>query len=179
MSQIFQPVDHPNMETYYIGYMPDNSFSGKISKFKIKDKAPSKPEAQEKLKDIIRKFPAHLGSCPDYKILTAPEIQALWKQAKEASKAKRLKSLKGTLSKKKAEGKVTKPTFVLCPQCQAKSKKLYSEMGGLQTRKCKNGHTFGYDTFGGGKRFCQTYDQFVGNPPSRPETGPLGNVSMN
>lgn len=35
--------------------------------------------------------------------------------------------------------------FVLCPTCGAKSRKLYSEMGGLQTRECHNGHRFEYD----------------------------------
>lgn len=35
--------------------------------------------------------------------------------------------------------------FVLCPCCKAKSKKLYSEFGGLQTRVCTNGHTFEHD----------------------------------
>ena len=35
--------------------------------------------------------------------------------------------------------------FVTCPTCQAKSKKLYSEMGGVETRRCQNGHLFEYD----------------------------------
>ena len=39
--------------------------------------------------------------------------------------------------------------FILCPTCDSKSKKLFSEMGGLQTRTCKNGHHFEVDTFGG------------------------------
>jgi hypothetical protein len=39
--------------------------------------------------------------------------------------------------------------FITCPACKAKSKKLYSEMGGLQTRKCKNGHYFEIDMFMG------------------------------
>src|SRR5690606_27819668 len=39
--------------------------------------------------------------------------------------------------------------FILCPTCQTKSKKLRSEMGGLQTRRCQNGHYFEADTWGG------------------------------
>jgi hypothetical protein len=35
--------------------------------------------------------------------------------------------------------------FILCPTCGAKSRKLYSEMGGYQTRMCQNGHEFNYD----------------------------------
>lgn len=42
-----------------------------------------------------------------------------------------------------------KRNFILCPTCQAKSKKLRSEMGGLQTRRCRNGHLFEVDTFFG------------------------------
>lgn len=35
--------------------------------------------------------------------------------------------------------------FILCPTCKAKSKMLSTEMGGYQTRECKNGHRFNYD----------------------------------
>lgn len=35
--------------------------------------------------------------------------------------------------------------FVLCPQCGAKSRVLYSEFGGYQTRLCQNGHEFNHD----------------------------------
>lgn len=35
--------------------------------------------------------------------------------------------------------------YVRCPVCDATSMKLYSEMGGLQTRQCRNGHVFEYD----------------------------------
>lgn len=39
--------------------------------------------------------------------------------------------------------------FILCPTCNSKSKKLRSEMGGLQTRECQRGHYFEVDTFFG------------------------------
>lgn len=35
--------------------------------------------------------------------------------------------------------------FVLCPRCRSKSRKLYSEFGGLETRRCQGGHEFTYD----------------------------------
>jgi len=35
--------------------------------------------------------------------------------------------------------------FILCPRCRAKSKLLFSEMGGYQTRECRNGHRFEFD----------------------------------
>ena len=40
---------------------------------------------------------------------------------------------------------VSPRSFVTCPQCQAKSKVLRTEFGGLQTRECKNGHIFEFD----------------------------------
>ena len=42
-----------------------------------------------------------------------------------------------------------KRNFILCPTCNSKSKKLFSEMGGLQTRRCQLGHHFEVDTFFG------------------------------
>ena len=50
--------------------------------------------------------------------------------------------------------------FILCPRCQAKSKKLCSEMGGLQTRRCQNGHMFEYDKWIG--------DRAIWNPFANP-----------
>jgi len=38
-----------------------------------------------------------------------------------------------------------KGRFIVCPVCESKSKKLYQEMGGLQTRLCHQGHEFEYD----------------------------------
>ena len=35
--------------------------------------------------------------------------------------------------------------FITCPHCQARSKVLRTEFGGLQTRRCKTGHVFTYD----------------------------------
>lgn len=46
------------------------------------------------------------------------------------------------------------PNFIRC-RCGAKSKKLFSEMGGLQTRRCQNGHLFEFDTFGGLNMFSK------------------------
>jgi hypothetical protein len=40
--------------------------------------------------------------------------------------------------------------FVLCPTCGSKSKKLYSEMGGVETRRCQKGHHFEKDRWMGG-----------------------------
>lgn len=47
--------------------------------------------------------------------------------------------------KKKAAKATVKRRFVLCPQCNSKSKVLRSEFGGFQTRKCQSGHYFEWD----------------------------------
>jgi len=69
------------------------------------------------------------------------------KAAAEARKKAGQKRAAKTREKNKKKGK--KPHFILCPTCNAKSKKLYSEMGGMQTRRCQNGHEFEVDTFFG------------------------------
>lgn len=38
-----------------------------------------------------------------------------------------------------------KRNFVRCPTCKSLSKVLFSEMGGYQTRRCRKGHTFGFN----------------------------------
>lgn len=40
-----------------------------------------------------------------------------------------------------------KPSFVLCPRCRSKSKKVRAILGiaGMQTRQCKKGHIFQFD----------------------------------
>lgn len=40
-----------------------------------------------------------------------------------------------------------KRVFVLCPICGARSKKLSSEFGGLETRQCTGGCVFKVDTW--------------------------------
>jgi len=51
--------------------------------------------------------------------------------------------------------------FIKCPKCGASSKKLYSEMGGYQTRLCKNRHQFNYDKWIGDR--VATIAIFTGN----------------
>lgn len=138
---------------YHIGYTPD-TYSVKHPKFKVKSSHPSKDAAQEAIEAIRRRSPG--GELQAYyEILTTDEVKARNEDAKRASALARA----GTAAKNAAAGKAKKPSTP-CPVCQATSRKLFSEMGGLQTRKCRNGHTFAYDTFGGGGRYTQTYNQF-------------------
>lgn len=69
----------------------------------------------------------------------------LAKLIKEIAGERAVRRKKGATKAAATRKKRGAACFVLCPTCQAKSKKLFSEMGGLQTRKCKNGHVFEYD----------------------------------
>jgi len=47
-----------------------------------------------------------------------------------------------------------KRKFVLCPRCGGKSRKLYQEFGGLQTRECSTGcGEFEYDKWTADRAF--------------------------
>jgi len=144
---------------YNVGYVPD-TYSVKFSKFKIKASFKTKAEAQVGRKELIEKA-AKYGFDVYYDILSDVQVREQW--AEQAAKSKELAAKKRakTLSKRTPEEK--KQVFVLCPRCKAKSKKLCSEMGGLQTRVCRNGHEFAYDTFGGRNTYTQSYDQFTRN----------------
>jgi hypothetical protein len=87
-------------------------------------------------------FKEHHMVVPDYRVLTAEGLKRL-ETAKEKVTAERRKGAgKRAAATRKRRG--TKPEFTLC-HCGAKSKLLYSEMGGLQTRRCQKGHVFEYD----------------------------------
>ena len=82
----------------------------------------------------------------DYRICGPRQLTSLINWCKEQQTARRKAGAeKAKKTIKQNGGKI----FITCPACKAKSKKLYSEMGGLQTRKCKNGHYFEIDMFMG------------------------------
>ena len=134
-----------------VGYVP-RTYKGN-DKFKIKSIHASKADANKALNELKAKV-AKFGVGADYVIWTEDDVKKQWNDCKVVTKQKRVKAIE----KRKESGKL--PVFVLCPRCEAKSRKLYSEMGGLQTRVCRNGHRFAYDTFVGMGRYTQTYDQF-------------------
>jgi len=134
---------------FYIGYHSDTH----VSKFVIKGIATTKEQAKkinQELSDKLNKFEfiqdARFRKPSDKPQTTLRYIIMSENQYQEYLKIKKAKSLakrKLTISKKTPEQK--KKTYILCPHCHAHSKLLFSEMGGLQTRKCKNGHQFEYD----------------------------------
>ena len=82
------------------------------------------------------------ASCGEYRVLGPRQARALLKVIQGEQAARRAKGAQKAAATRKSRGP---NNFVCCPTCGAKSKKLYSEMGGLQTRRCQNGHTFEYD----------------------------------
>lgn len=82
-------------------------------------------------------------SGPDYRVVGPRQLKALQDQVKEQQAKNRKLGQKRAAEERKATG--AKKRFILCPRCQSKSKLLFSEMGGLQTRRCTNGHTFEFD----------------------------------
>ena len=84
-----------------------------------------------------------MDNSPDYRVLGPVQLKALQKEIKGEQDARRAKGAKKAAATRAKTPKEAR--FVCCPTCGAKSKKLFSEMGGLQTRKCQNGHTFEFD----------------------------------
>jgi vacuolar-type H+-ATPase subunit H len=129
---------------FYIGYTSD-SFR---RKFVVKAKAESRETADKinrELSDRLNKFDFNqdkrfgvkLCTSLRYKILSEKKYQEMLADRKKSSNEKRKKTLAKKVDKTK--------TYILCPRCHAHSKLLFSEMGGLQTRRCKNGHQFEHD----------------------------------
>jgi hypothetical protein len=84
-----------------------------------------------------------------YKVLGPVQLRKLQAEIAAETAARRKAGARKAAAKRAASG----TNFILCPNCKAKSKRLYSEMGGLQTRRCQNGHIF-------------TFDSMVANPAS-------------
>lgn len=82
----------------------------------------------------------------DYRLLDGPGCIRLQKEIAEERSARRSRGqakAKATQTKNRARG--DRPSIILCPTCGFRTRKLFSEMGGLQTRQCGQGHRFKYD----------------------------------
>lgn len=113
-------------------------------------------KAQSKSKHVVmmareRAF-KKLPKCgnADYQIVDDKGLQEL-RDLKAKNQAARRKKGQEQAAKTRDENRKRgkKPHFILCPTCKSKSKLLFSEFGGMQTRKCKRGHLFEVDTFFG------------------------------
>ncbi len=95
-----------------------------------------------------------------YSILSPRQLKALLGEVQGEQAARRAKGVKKAVATRAKTPKEAR--FVCCPTCGAKSKKLFSEFGGLQTRKCQRGHTFEYDKWIADRAF---WGPIVGNGP--------------
>jgi hypothetical protein len=78
----------------------------------------------------------------DYRVLGPRQLTALRAEIKAEQDERRKAGAKKAAATRKARGP---GNFIKCPTCGAKSKKLFSEFGGLQTRVCQRGHRFEHD----------------------------------
>lgn len=142
---------------FNVGYVPTtSSWNKKEKKFLIKESFETRAEAEKFKKLCYKKLPDYIEVL--YLVYSKKQVEEQWKECTIKSKEKA--AAKRALIKKNSPEKL-KRTFILCPRCKATSKKLYSEFGGLQTRFCKNGHTFEYDKWIGDRI---TSAMLFGNP---------------
>jgi hypothetical protein len=118
------------------------SWNGKLS-MRVKSTHATRSAAESAERKAFKFFIDHNMDLPDYRVLGPIQLKKLQEQVAQVKKFRRAEAVKKTQKTRKERG--SKPTFIKCPHCGAKSKKLYSEMGGLQTRRCQNGHHFEHD----------------------------------
>lgn len=84
-----------------------------------------------------------------YKVCSNRTFARMTNELKKEQQKRRANGAKKAAETKKKKSKEGSMIYILCPGCQAKSKLLFSEMGGLQQRRCHNGHRFEVDMFYG------------------------------
>jgi hypothetical protein len=138
---------------YYL-VLVQRRYDGKMKGLRVKKQTKSK-RACEHERDRLEKTIG--GMDADYRVVDEAgykklhaEREKIFEENRKAGAERRKKSI----AQRKKEGR--KPHFILCPTCNAKSKKLFSEMGGFQTRRCQNGHAFEVDTFFKGMGWVET-----------------------
>lgn len=97
---------------------------------------------KEEAKAELAKMLARPGVDADYRVVGPKQLKELVVKDAEKRAERRQAGAKKAAETRKKNGP---NNFIRCPTCGCKSKKLFSEMGGLQTRKCTNGHLFEYD----------------------------------
>jgi hypothetical protein len=101
-------------------------------------------ETREGAEQILRQWQA--ASDADYRVLGPVQLRKLRAEI-EAEKAARRRAGQAKAAAKRAKNAAAgrTPRFILCPRCRARSRILFTEMGGLQNRRCSAGHEFTYD----------------------------------
>ena len=131
---------------YYLITLPSD-WRGRQKQPKIVGRFNKKENADKARQDRLDRTPEHVRCENAVAVVSLTEYQQILQQIKGQQAKRRTEGAKKAAAERKKNG--TKPKFILCPTCNAKSKKLFSEMGGLQTRRCQNGHSFEVDTYFG------------------------------
>lgn len=158
-------------ETKYNLVLVTHHSNGKLSaKTKLRDA--TLEEATARRTSLINRAAVSGLGKPDYRIVDRAGLQEIYEEI-DKNAAKRVKAgqqrAAATRARRVEKGEKPKaPTFVLCPTCNARSKKLFSEFGGLQTRKCQNGHRFTHDKWIADRPFAAIGAALSGTPISRP-----------
>lgn len=114
---------------------------------RFKEHFNDKKNADAFLSSLYKKTPSSV-TC-DYRVLGPRQLKALLDEIKGEQAARRVKGVEKRKATRAKEG----VKFICCPLCKAKSKKLWSELGGLQTRRCQRGHVFEYDKWTADRAF--------------------------
>lgn len=113
---------------------------GKGRKIVHRGWAATRPAAEQIRKQWQEKSDA------DYRVLGPKQLKVLEEEiAKEQAARKQASRAKAAAKRQANKDAGRLPHFILCPTCRVRTKLLYSEMGGLQTRRCQRGHIFTYD----------------------------------
>jgi len=137
-----------------------------LKKLKVYGHAKDKKYLYKAQEEVSARTPEHVR--PNYQIVDEHQLSKIKQKYAERATANRRKGAER--AKMKAAGRVAKglppKKFITCPTCDAKSKLLFSEMGGVQTRTCQNGHHFEIDTWGGmnDKRRVERTDRPIYTP---------------
>lgn len=133
------------MEKYYLIKISESKGRKKLPK--IIGRFQNMKDAKKACKDRLDRTPEHVRCSKSLLVVDLADYNMVLKKIKKQLAEYRALAVKKAAKTRKKNGTVAH--FVLCPTCDSKSKKLFSEMGGLQTRKCRNGHYFEVDTFFG------------------------------
>ena len=129
------------MAAEYALVLVSKSWNGK-RKLKVKQFHKTRKEASEALR-VLHEKQAKFGGFPaDYRVLGPVQLKGLQAEIQGEQASRRAKGAVKAAATRKARGS---SSFTLCPHCKAKSKKLFSEFGGLETRVCQRGHKFEFD----------------------------------
>ena len=121
------------------------SWNGKL-KLTSKGRYDTRSDADARKKELLDRCEKCGLNVPDYRVVNPKQLKVLQEERTLVTNARRKKGAeKAAKTRAKNAAKGIKPTFICCPTCGAKSKMLRTEMGGLQTRRCQNGHYFEYD----------------------------------